>query len=83
MFLILNPDFSGVFAELPRSIADAAQFYRAEERNTVDKLFWSQFGTELYGAFYRSTETVGRAAQDSRTGHEGINNLTIASRSYT
>ena len=42
MFLILNPDFSGVFAELPRSISDAAQFYRAGERNTADKLFWSQ-----------------------------------------
>ena len=43
MSLILNPDLSGVFAELPRSISDAAQFYRAEERNTVDKLFWSQY----------------------------------------
>ena len=43
MFLILNPDFSGVFAELPCSISDAAQFYRAEERNTADKLFWSQY----------------------------------------
>ena len=29
--------------ELPRSISDAAQFYRAEERNTADKLFWSQY----------------------------------------
>ena len=43
MFLILIPDFSGIFAELPRSISDAAQFYRAEERNTADKLFWSQY----------------------------------------
>ena len=43
MFLILNPDFSGVFAELPHSISDAAQFYRSEERNTADKLFWSQY----------------------------------------
>ena len=43
MFLILNSYFSGVFAELPRSISDAAQFYRAEERNTADKLFWSQY----------------------------------------
>ena len=43
MFLILNPDFSGVFAELPRRISDAAQFYRAEERNTAEKLFWSQY----------------------------------------
>ena len=29
--------------ELPRSISDAAQSYRAEERNTADKLFWSQY----------------------------------------
>ena len=43
MFPILNPDFSGVFAELPHSISDAAQFYRSEERNTADKLFWSQY----------------------------------------
>ena len=43
MFLIVNLDFSGVFAELPHSISDAAQFYRAEERNTADKLFWSQY----------------------------------------
>ena len=43
MFLILNPDFSGVFTELPRSISDVAQFYRAEERNTADKLFCSQY----------------------------------------
>ena len=43
MFLIVNPDFSGVFAELPHSISDASQFYRAEGRNTANKLFWSQY----------------------------------------
>ena len=43
MFLIVNPDFSGVFAELPHSISDAAHFYRAEGKNTADKLFWSQY----------------------------------------
>ena len=43
MFLILNSDFAGVFAELPRSISDATQFYRAEERNTADELFCSQY----------------------------------------
>ena len=43
MFLIVNPDCSGVFAELPHSISGAAQFYRAEERNTAGKLFWSQY----------------------------------------
>ena len=33
----------GVFAELPRNISDAAQFYRAEGGNTADKLFWMQY----------------------------------------
>ena len=32
-----------VFAELPCSISDAAQFYRAEEKKTAEKLFWSQY----------------------------------------
>ena len=32
-----------MFAELPRSISDAAQFYRAEEKKTAEKLFWSQY----------------------------------------
>ena len=35
--------YTGVFAELPRSISDAAQFYRAEGGNTADKLFWMQY----------------------------------------
>ena len=43
MFLTVNPDFSGVFAELPRSISDAAHFYQAEGRNTADKFFWPQY----------------------------------------
>ena len=29
--------------ELPRSISDAAQFYRAEGGNIADKLFWMQY----------------------------------------
>ena len=28
---------------MPRSISDAAQFYRAGERNIADKVFWSQY----------------------------------------
>ena len=43
MFLILNPDFSGVFAELPRSISDAAQFYRTKEKKSAERDFWSQY----------------------------------------
>ena len=37
-----------MFAELPRSISDAAQFYQAEERSTAEKLFWSQYLALVY-----------------------------------
>lgn len=33
----------GAFADLPRSISDAAEFYRAEEGSLTKKLFWSQY----------------------------------------
>ena len=29
--------------DLPRSVADAAQYFRAQEGNTTEKLFWSQY----------------------------------------
>nr|XP_020177113.1 paramyosin-like [Aegilops tauschii subsp. strangulata] len=31
------------FADLPKSVADAAQFFRSQEGHTTEKLFWSQF----------------------------------------
>ena len=33
----------GAFADLPCSISDAAEFYRAEEGSSTEKLFWSQY----------------------------------------
>ncbi|XBI46946.1 hypothetical protein VPH35_111041 [Triticum aestivum] len=33
----------GVFADLPRSMSDAAAFYRAEEGSSMEKVFWSQY----------------------------------------
>ena len=37
----------GAFADLPRSVLDATQFYQAEEGSSMEKLFWSQYtGTE-------------------------------------
>ena len=37
----------GAFSDLPRSVSDAAEFYRAEEGSSTEKLFWSQYtGTE-------------------------------------
>ena len=35
--------FPGVFTDLPRSVSDAAEFYRAEEGMSTEKLFWSQY----------------------------------------
>ena len=31
----------GAFADLPQSIADAADFFQAEEGSSIEKLFWS------------------------------------------
>ena len=33
----------GVFADLLRSVSDAAAFYRAEEGSSMEKVFWSQY----------------------------------------
>ena len=33
---------SGAFTDLPRSVSDAAEFFRAEEGSSTEKLFWSQ-----------------------------------------
>ena len=33
----------GAFVDLPRSVSDAAAFYRAEEGSSTEKLFWSQY----------------------------------------
>ena len=33
----------GAFADLPRSVSDAAAFYRAEEGGSTEKVFWSQY----------------------------------------
>ena len=33
----------GAFADLPRNVSDAAEFFRAEEGSSMEKLFWSQY----------------------------------------
>ena len=48
-YLLLTRVWSspGAFADLPRSVSDAAQFYQAKEGSSTEKLFWSQYtGTE-------------------------------------
>ena len=34
--------------DLPRSISDAAQFYRIEEEKSVERDFWSQYLAQNY-----------------------------------
>ena len=43
LVLILNLDFPGAFTDLPHSVSDAAEHYRAEEGMSTEKLFWSQY----------------------------------------
>ena len=48
-YLLLTRIWSspGAFADLPRSVSDAVEFFRAEEGSSTEKLFWSQYiGTE-------------------------------------
>ena len=44
-YLLLTRIWSspGAFADLPRSVSDAAAFYRAEEGSSTEKVFWSQY----------------------------------------
>ena len=46
-FLLLTRIWSspGALADLPRSVLDAAEFYRAEGGGSTEKLFWSQYAT--------------------------------------
>ena len=47
LFLTRVQSSPGAFADLPRSVLDAAEFYQAEEGSSAEKLFWSQYtGTE-------------------------------------
>ena len=44
-FLLLTQVRSspGAFTDLPRSVSDAVEFYRAQEGSSTEKLFWSQY----------------------------------------
>ena len=44
-YALLNRLWSSpnAYANLPKSVADAAQFFQAQEGYTTEKLFWSQF----------------------------------------
>ena len=44
-FLLLTRIWNspGSFADLPRSVSGAAEFFQAEEGSSTEKLFWSQY----------------------------------------
>ena len=47
LFLTRVRSSPGAFIDIPRSVSNAAEFYRAEEGSSTEKLFWSQYtGTE-------------------------------------
>ena len=43
LFLTLVRSSPGAFVDLPRSVLDVAEFYRAKEASSMEKLFWSQY----------------------------------------
>src|SRR4051812_44975832 len=43
LLLTQNRSSPGGFADLPRSVSNAAAFYRAEEGSSMEKVFWSQY----------------------------------------
>ena len=43
LFLTRVQSSPGAIADLPRSVLDATEFYRAEEGSSMEKLFWSQY----------------------------------------
>ena len=45
MFLVLIPnlDFPGAFTDLPHSVSNVAEHYKAEEGMSTEMLFWSQY----------------------------------------
>ena len=47
LFLTRVRSSPGVFADLPHSVLDATEFYRAEEGSSTEKLFWSQCHTPV------------------------------------
>ena len=56
----------GEFADLPRSVSDAAAFYRAEEGSSTEKVFWSQYAeakhpVPLSDQLKQLVEQIGRA----------------------
>ena len=83
-YLLLTRIWScpGAFVDLPHSVSDAAEFFRAREFHG-EAVLVAVCCARTSGALCRSTETVGRAAQGGQTGHEGFNNPAVASRSYT
>ena len=44
-YLLLTRIWScpGAFVDLPHSVSDVAEFFRAREGNSMEKLFWSQY----------------------------------------
>ena len=60
----------GAFTNLPRSVSDAAAFYRAEEGSSTEKVFWSQYA-EAGHLVPLSDQLKQMVELGGRTGHKG------------
>ena len=74
----------GAFADLPRSVSDAAEFYQVKGGGFYgEAILVVVRDARASRVLHRSAEAAGGAAQGGRTSHEGFDNPAMASRSYT
>ena len=65
----------GAFADLPRSVSDAAEFYRAEGGGSTEKLFWSQYATPEHPVSF--TDQLKQLVELHRVAELAMKDLTI------
>ena len=82
LFLTRVQSSPGAFADLPRSVLDAAEFYRAKEGSSTENLFWSQYtGTEHPMPLSDQLKQLVELHKADETGHEGSYSPDVAWRS--
>ena len=65
----------GAFADLPRSISNTAEFYRAEGGGSTEKLFWSQYATPEHPVSF--TDPLKQLVELHRVAELAMKDLTI------
>src|SRR4051812_1201264 len=71
----------GAFADLPRSVSDAAAFYRAEEGSSMESVFWSLYSEAGHPVpLSDQLKQLVELHKGSRTSHEGLPSSAVAQR---